>query len=253
MKGSCHELWKFCIKNGAIDEECLEHIKKFSIEKVELVNITRPDYFAFDLVHQSVEINLVETIYANLKDIFPDTPPTSCEVIGSDEEVSKVLLQANLMATFGLLAYDFSGITVTYCENATDKKECINEYFNSLKTIAEEKKNSLPNYREIKLSKCPETLVYLQVKDLEKEIRNQLANSVDPFSIMIKSLQIDMYNKCSQEMYEGFIVRYGCPIIPHKKSDAVRIIITTAGIFSFCSSGYVKNETTFLREQLIGK
>ena len=80
-----------------------------------------------------------------------------------------------------------------------------------------------------------------------------MENTVDPLSIMIKSLQIDIYNICSQELYERFKTARICPIIPHNKVDAVKILLNQMSIFSFCSTQHLRNEISILNERLIGK
>jgi len=212
------------------------------INFTESTNITNPDHYIMDLLSQASSISLVESIYAILKDILPDAPPKTCKIIRSNEDVSRVLSNAMTMVYSGKMAFEFVSITVDRlenCMNTTNKRECVDNYINSFKIIADEKKNSLPTYKEIKLSKCLNTLVYLQLKDLEKETRNQLVDSEDPFSIMWKSLQIDMYDKCSQRIHDEFITKYRCPIIPLNKIDSVEVVISTAGIFVNCSSTYL--------------
>ena len=216
-------------------------------------NITNPGYYIGGLVSQASSINLVDSVYNILKDTIPRTQPNRCKAVKSAEDVSKVLLVSATMANSGTLAYSFSTIThdwIWRCRNVTDKKKCISYYLDQFRTIAEKKKNSLPTYREVKLTKCTNTLFYLQLKDLEKLTREQLTKSKDPFSVMWKSLQIGMYDDCSQEVYDKFIKKHGCPIIPPNKVDSVRVVISEASIFTNCSSSYLQNEFSVLKGEL---
>lgn len=219
----------------------------------ESSNITKPEYYVLNLTSQSAHTNLVESIYALLEDTIPDTAPKTCNNIRSEEELSKSLLTSVIMVYSALSSYEFSGISsdiIRDCENVTNRKECAVNSLYLLGTIAEEKKNSLPVYREIKLNRCPSTLVYLQIKDLEKKIRSQLPKSEDPFSIMSKSLQIDIYDKCSQQLHDDFMSNHTCPIIPPNRVDSIDVIIYAPAHFSICCNNYLRDGLTTLREQL---
>lgn len=213
-----------------------------------------PSVDIMGLTTLSASTNLVESIYAILKDIVPEERPKACKFVKpAEEEVSKVLLIGVTMTQSGILASIYSSITRNnseYCINQTDYKICIDNFLKKLGKVAEEKKISLADYKDIRVPKCPNTQVYFDVKDLEKKTREQLGDAKEPFSVIWKSILIGLYDACSEQLVESVNDR-ACPIIPKNKVEAVGEVISDMSRLAFCSSNYVKNQTDLLSTELI--
>lgn len=219
----------------------------------KLQGIADLEQYVRNLIYLTATTNFVETVYNLLSDVLPNTPPKTCKPIRSIEEITKYLLLGKEIAESGILAFELSSVSVdkiNQCKNISDKKKCIEDYINLIKSVAEEKKNSLPEYKEVKLGKCPNTLLYLQVKDLEKNTRSQLIGTEDPLSIIWKSLKIAMYDNCSQFVYDRFISKHNCQLIPINKPASIGFVVSATDIFGICSSEYLKNELSTLRERM---
>lgn len=235
-------------ENGSIDTIRYQQILDQSVEKIELTNVTIPEYYVIDLITSSVSTNFVESIYSIMEDTVPEERPTTCGFVKPvEEEVSKVLLIAVTTTETGSLAYTYASMTknnTDYCINQTDNKTCIYNFLKKLETMAEEKKASLTAYTKVNMPKCPNTQVYLDIKDLEKTTREQLDNAKEPFSIIWKTILINSYDLCSKKLDKD------CPLIPQNKNRAVANIMANMGVFVNCSINHIKGELDMLANQL---
>jgi hypothetical protein len=111
---------------------------------------------------------------------------------------------------------------------------------NKLETIARNISSQIPPFHRVELPKCPQTISYIHVKDLEKEIREQLNKSEDPLSILLKSLDIQMYLNCSKDFYENTVKNVSCPIIPTTKLKSFEIVEKSQTILTACYSEFLK-------------
>ncbi|MEM5790756.1 MAG: hypothetical protein QXP77_01770 [Candidatus Aenigmatarchaeota archaeon] len=76
---------------------------------------------------------------------------------------------------------------------------------------------------------------------MEKEMRSQLNKSEDPISIILKTLDINMYSNCSKELYEKVIKNSSCPIISTKKLESFEIVTKHNTILAYCYTNFIKN------------
>lgn len=205
------------------------------------------------LSSSAISVSLPETVYAILKDKIPDEKPSACTTpVNSLEDVDKVMQVSFAFTTAAIWAGWSQNIVSEnneYCTNQTNYNKCMKNWISLLKNASETKKNSLPEYKEASLPDCGRTLVYKDSKITEKELRSQLANATDGFSILWKSMQIEMYDKCSEELY-NIIKDNPCDLSQLSKSKSLSMVLGGNGLLGGCIQSYLTNETSKLSEQL---
>jgi len=227
---------------------CTEN--EFSVEKYEQINVSEANIFIYDFLINTIQVNSIETSYANLKNAFED------ESLEIDEEIGNALLIALSLSQTGSYSYHF----VNYgeyihdeCENSTNKTNCVNAFVNKFEDIAEQKKKNLPEFEELEIPECYSKIVYLQIKTTEKEVRKQLNYTEDPFSIIWKSILIKSYDQCSKKVYNMTLENNTCHIIPKtppkRKVESLAIILEQIGEFGNCSTKIIENEISILDEE----
>jgi hypothetical protein len=202
------------------------------------------------LIAPSFSFNMVETSYSNLKDIVPQEKGCENDLISyfyspiNYEEVDKMLMTTEIIALSTIKIYWFSTTEKLFfnlCLNITNSsQECVNKLMNKLEIIARNISSQIPPFHRVELPKCPQTISYIHVKDLEKEIREQLNKSEDPLSILLKSLDIQMYLNCSKDFYENTVKNVSCPIIPTTKLKSFEIVEKSQTILTACYSEFLK-------------
>lgn len=195
--------------------------------------------------------NSIESVSAVLKNEFPIWPQP-CNLDTSYQGINKVLsMSFSLMQNVILTSWYNNIISKNndFCINQTDYNICTKKWISLFENVSTNKKNSLLQYKENILPDCAKTIVYKDSKQIENELRNQLGNATDSFSILWKSMQIEMYDKCSEKYYET-IKDNPCDLSQFSKSKSLSIILGGNGFFASCVQSYLKNETSKLSEQL---
>lgn len=198
--------------------------------------------------------NMIESNYAVLKEQIPETKPITCIKATAYEDINKAFLASFVYS----VNYDAISKHLYYiikenadlCINKTDYITCMKGWTYLFENESEIIKNTLPRYKEVSFPKCAKTLVYTDLKQAEMETRKQLNDSKDSFSIIWKSIQIGMYDKCSEKIYED--IKYNsCDLTQYSKSMSLNAILDKNGLLSECFQDYLDNETPKLIEKLI--
>jgi len=145
----------------------------------------------------SSELNLIESLYAANKELILKNTENCQKTKWNPEEVNILLINTQLISHEATQMFFISNLAKKYY-NKSD------EFIKNIKRIALESKNTLPPYEEVNLPKCYSTYTYIYLKRFEKELRKQLDNVNDPFSIWWKVAQIKVLDKCSKKLYEWY-------------------------------------------------
>jgi len=227
---------------------CTEN--EFSVEKYEQVNVSEANIFIYDFLINVAQVNSIETSYANLKNVFED------KSLEMDEEIGNAVLIALSLSQTGYLYHftNYGEYIHDKCENSTNKIDCVNTFVNKFEDIAEQKKKNISDFGELEMSECHNKMVYTQIKAAEKEVRNQLNYTEDPFSIIYKLILIESYDKCSQKVYNMTLENNTCHIIPKtppkRKVESLSIILEQIGEFGNCSTEIIENDISILDKEL---
>jgi hypothetical protein len=194
----------------------------------------------------SSELNLIESLYAANKELILKNTENCQKIKWDPEEVNILLINAQLISHEATKMFFISSLTKKYY-NKSD------EFIKNIKRIALESKNTLPPYEEVNLPKCYSTYTYIYLKRFEKELRKQLDNVNDPFSIWWKVAQIKVLDKCSKKLYEWHedLERKGIYCwLPLNEADSTSFVINANTIFSFVYSSSQLEEERILEREL---
>ncbi len=204
------------------------------------------------LTSKSLVLNLVETVYSILKGGVPEEEPLAPASELDYESLDKILL-----IKFSLVQASVNAIFINtivsendkFCRNQSEYNKCMKDMISLFENVAQTEKNNLREYREVSLPACLGTTTYRNVKKAEKNLREQLTKTKDVFSILWKSIQIDMYEKCSDKLYET-IKDNPCGLIIGK-SSSLNIVLATNALFSSCSGSYLVDKVNNIKGKLI--